>query len=140
VYGSLEGVGASMIKGLLLLVLTGCASQHRMHWYTYQTGGGEINTAQAPAFPSYCFDGLMRKWIAARCTKIGYKNISEGFIQFWCSEWRDEDTVALNPLRTNDYWLILWNESRQQYARQAPEDTTYECGDATAFLISAERD
>ena len=125
--------------GLLFAATLGC-SHHRLHWYTYQSGGGEIKTSQAPAFPSYCFDGLMKKWATSGCTTMGYKNISNGFIQFWCADWRGESVPLSHPLRANDYWLILWSEAAQQYARPAPDGTTYECGDATALLISAERD
>jgi len=128
-----------IILGVLLILATGC-TQHQLHWYTYKSGGGEIKTSIAPSFPSYCFDGLMKKWVGAGCTTMGYKNISEGFIQFWCADWQNESVTATHPLRANDYWLILWSEAAHQYARPAPDGTTYECGDATALLISAERD
>ncbi len=129
----------SLITSLFLGSMMGC-TQPRLHWYTYRTGGGEIKSSQAPSFPSYCFDGLMKKWQSGGCTKVGYKNISKGFVQFWCSDWRGNTTSPSDPLRANDFWMILWNEQAHQYARTAPDDTTYECGDASALLISAERD
>lgn len=130
-----------MIKGLIAFALaTGCA-QHKLHWETYETGAGTIKMSQAPSFPSYCFDGLMRKWIEAGCNSVSYENLSEGYINMWCSEWKAESfPESSHALRANDYWLILWSEAAHQYARAAPSDTTYECGDASALLISAERD
>jgi len=139
----------TLALGFLLVTPVGCSASGK--WIQGTPQAGVIQVSRAPAFPSYCFDGLVRRWHEAGCETVQYQKVDEGFIKYWCDEWDTKKGMAVAApakesqaiaaeLHSNDYFLILWNSNQDSYARPAPEDTTYICGDSSALLITAERD
>ena len=133
------GIGLSIAA---LLVLSGCAhsnagvvnSVHGDNAETY----GYVSTKRAKNSQSMCFNGLMREWEHAGCNQFGWEKIEEGYYKHWCAD--EGATTSSDPIRSSDYFVILWNPLFNQYSRAMPDATVPVCGDPSAIIVAAERD
>jgi len=116
-------------------LIAGCANKH---WIQGNPQDGTIFLKDAPPFPGFCFDGLVRKWQDAGCSTINYEVISSGYVKYWCASPSTEEIK--NILYTNDFFAITWNSQTGSYARGIPVNTTPLCGDEATILVTAERD
>ena len=143
-------VGAIAIAGVvvsltLLATVGGCAhSSASAHGFGGILGSntnvyGYLNVRRHEDTESPCFNGMLRSWERAGCNQVGYEKISDGYYRYWCADEGAE--LSIDPIRSHDYFVILWNESLHQYSRSLPTDSaTPLCADQTAIIVKRERD
>ena len=120
---------------LCLMAFAGCAhSRPKVTDVRY----GYIKPNRAGSSPSFCFDGLMRKWEKAGCHEVAYETISPGYVKYRCADY--DSLESKSPLKTEEYFVIAFNRRTGQYARPIPTDTLALCADPSALLITAPRD
>tara|TARA_R100001082_G_C4306960_1_gene134993 strand:- start:129 stop:617 length:489 start_codon:yes stop_codon:yes gene_type:complete len=99
---------------------------------------GYMSTRAAPNSQSMCFNGLLRSWEYASCNQFGYEKLDDGYYKHWCAD--EGSANSIDPYRSWDFFIILWNPSLNQYSRPIPEGTAPVCGDPYAIIVSSERD
>jgi hypothetical protein len=99
---------------------------------------GYVNTRSTKNTSSMCVNGLLRAWEHAGCNQFGYEKLAEGYYKHWCADENSGNSV--DPIRSWDYFVIMWNQTLHQYSRGMPEGTSPVCGDPYTIIIASERD